>query len=779
MDKKVEIKLDNEWIELTNPVGPNPLAYIRAEDDPYIDYILMNSDKKYVPDTFDFVLVEEVRPDSRIERILNYSNTIPVRVFEKDKLIFYGFLEIGNEKEIYHNYQLLKLKANDYCQILDEPSNRYWKFINISLADIATSICNNVSPEIAARSYWPTTMHNRRIPYFFATNREDTILDILDNFLYEYGYVLNTRYINNVPVVSAYSYWDRDVNTPIVIDDGDIQGDVELNNEEAEILRSEDEKKQVTLYKTNYRIVKGLKDILFWIDSITGSTEIPAGGFYPEAGDTNIQHQNYTVFHKDNFESVPQWFNPNSKLDWGTVSKRAEIVYAFNQRFGWYHVAGGQPFTFIEEHEPTRSRIVIGNKAIGTYYGDEYRVTGSRRVRKIPPGCTLGSSQGTWNDYSFYYTAEFFPTKADAVEASAYENDREKRCTGDSEWVREPIIETRGVLKAREPARISWIFIRGDAYVSVGYGSAYAGIFPEDQTRQFTINNISVGDSTDVTGLPIKIMNYQFVDTPGINNLLNGWTMLTENGTMAKVGRYIGRRDPILGEDPDLEPTTDGIVQFKFIEDSFPVTWKKRNRLTSDPIPIYDKRGTKAVFISPGAEIGEPVEEETSFLYTHEDASNFVQGVFNDAASGNVEYKYDGYVVDLLGSKIHPKVGSIIYLNIPKYGTNNDRFLVTRYKLLLDEIENPVAEITVRRVKKFEEGKTYPDLRTFFPDLALAQWDPPPTTDRLYAYTTSGGLLFNQLPDPKKAYGQQGARGNIYWYNNRSEWHNRQNREIT
>ena len=754
----VRIKIGTEWIDLTAQ-GKEKVQARTA----LLDFRLMNNNRQYLPDRFRFDIIEENSAIDVIQKIDEYDGVIDVAVYKDNSLYFYGFIDSEKNLEKFPEYQRFRLRANDYCQILDVSSRRTWRFVNETLENIAVNLCNHVG----ANSYFPVSMRNKRIPWFFATEVEDSILDILNNFLYEYGYVLTAKNINNTPVISAISYRDRESTNATEITANDFQGRVRR------VFRDETDTK---LYKANYRIIRKLNNVLLYADGLTGVIEIPAGGFHPENGDTNVQFQEYIIWHRDNFDKTPVNLNFNTKLDWGTITKDSEVIYAENQKLSWYHITGGRPFVFIEEHYPTHSRIVFGNKVLRTYLGDDYRVVGQRVVRRIPPGCTKGDPTGTWLQVHYHYTRDFYETKAKAVDASHVEG-RRQNCTGDSVNFHEAIFETRKARKYGDLARINHITIYGDAFVSVGLGSAYAGVF--NRTRNYTINNITVGDSTDALGVPIHVMNYQFVDTPTQTGVLNGWTMLTENGTIARISQYIG--DTVVPLDrlgqPTGPPVPAGVAKFEYTENIFPTRWQD-SPLGARPLPIYDKRGTKAVFIPPGEVITEE-EEETSFLYTHEDASDFVQGILNDARAGNIDFTYEGYAIPILGSKVHPFVGEYVDLNAPEFQLNNERFIVLRYRIRLDTEAAPTVRIVLRRTQKWEPQKTYPDLRIFFPDRALNQWDPEPTVDRMFAYTQSGGLLPQQFPDPKRPYGQQGVRGNINWYNHRSEWHNQQNREVS
>ena len=256
--------------------------------------------------------------------------------------------------------------------------------------------------------------------------------------------------------------------------------------------------------------------------------------------------------------------------------------------------------------------------------------------------------------------------------------------------------------------------------------------------------------------------------------------MLTENSTLVKISNYIGDTTPPLDRwgFPSHPQQREGVVEFAWEEDLFPARFVDNPTTQPDPIPLFDKRGTKAIFLPPG-EVIEKEKIETSFIYTHDDASDFVQGILNNVTVDNTVFSYRGYISGRFGEKKHPGIGEYIDLRVPDIKVNNERFIVTQYKIHLDEENNPTAEITLRKTKRWVPEKKYPDLQEFFPDLPAEHFNPSPVEDRLYIYTDSAGVHPLARPDPNWPFRlPQVVRGQS-WRINQSEYDNRWNRRKT
>ena len=840
------------WIDVTKKVPPKSAQITETR---------ANKKNRYVPDVLKFNILETTKAPARvtydiIPKIKEATTPIRVRVFDNGALYFFGTIKDKKSLQIMPNHQVYKLEAFDFIKDLDIINKTFWSFKNETLSNIVGNIIrgDDDSPTSNISSFFPPEMNTKRVN-FYATDQTSTLLKIINNFLFEYGFVLIAKYFGNTPVVSAVSYWDKGA-VATRIDDKNIRG---------KITYKKNTLKQVKLFKTNFRILGELKNILLYAEGIGNRIEVQPGNFWPENGDSEIQFQEYTIFHKDNLEKSPGPFNPNSKLDWGTINKNSEIIYASNQRVNyWPAIALGYDDLFIhtEEHYPTHSRVLLAKRVNRIYLGKEYRVVNQRFVTKQPPGCSefltreefikqnpryvvteviskeeflkrnpqykkreralreLGlsdlpnsfpvnsegdlvldswiddrlelhnSNLGKYTPTRFFYTKEFYPTKARAIEASAVEG-IERRCSGSPIRVPEPIFEERDVKKVGDTGWFDNFTIHGDAVVSTSQGTTTAGLFDfgdsqegDSLARVFTINSIGIGDSTDSIGRPITIMGYQFYDTPTKTGILNGYHMLTENGTYVKISNYIGDTTP--PQDrwgfPVHPQQKEGVVEFQYVEGLMPVTIKDRRVVFGGkagriqaPVPIYDKKGTKAVFIRTGEPVEEQIEE-TSFLYNKQDASNFVQGVLNEASVGNSVFSYEGYAVPIPSKIIHPRIGEYVVVDLPTHGVNNERFVVNKYIRKLDDINYKTAKIELKRTLRFDEGKVYSNSTVFFP--SLPQYDPEPTQDTVYAYTESNGMDPRDVANPSAPFGNPGAVRAIQWWTAQSEYYNRQNREV-
>ena len=824
MEFTLRLKFDS-WIDITNYNRARNVRIIKKRT---------NRDNKYESDILQFNIFEE--EVDLIDKIRKYNGPILVSVYRGNDLHFYGTLKDKKELKIHYSFtEYKKLEAYDFVKGLDVKNTTYWNFENTSLANICKALCDHVG----LASFFPPEM-NKIKDHFFVTDQKSSILKILNNFLYEYGFVLRAHYFGGTPVVSVFSYRHRQNQPVTTITEKDITGEVEHKT---------DEKKQIKIFKTNYRIIRRRENFLLFADAINEPIWIQAGDFWPEEGDSKEEFQEYTIFHKDNFETSPLWFDPNSKMNWGTITKNSQVIYAENQRVSYY------PFTtlddiyiYLEEHHPDKSRIVLAKKVNRIYLGSEYRVVDQTPIRRTCSGNEKIKIK------SYQYTREFFPTQKEAQEA-ALVTDKETDCTGQPYTTFEPVFESRTARKAGNAGRFSNLRITGDAWISVGNGTAYSSVFTkvddenlvDEQSREYTINNITAGDSVDSLGRPITVMAYQFQDTPINFNVLEGWHILTENGTYAKISNYIGDtswtdRWGFSYSNKDR----NGVVEFQYVEGLFPHTWeditkygvsssytyretpctqnitgrltaysapviydsfaeaRANSQIDSDfqafcsipagdsvgvarvpisaspvqttatlryPKPLLDKRGTKAIFIPPGERIKEQVEE-SSFLYNHQDASDFVQGILNDIRVGNGTVKYRGEAAT------HPDIGEYVDLDLPKYRFNNERYVVNKYTIFLDQKNNPKVEVELKRTKAWVPDVEYPDLIEFFPESANITY-PEPVEENLYAYGNANGVFPLDLPKNTVPYGNSQSTNNINWKQIPNQNYNRQNREVT
>ena len=717
------ISFENSWVSINNAT---------------IENIFMNSKKQYAPDILKFDIISLAGDTHSLVNKIKNTEEINVRVFEDRNMVFYGSIENKRTLRINRNHLTYRMKAKDFISALDKPSPSDWNFRNENLDAIASALCSSVT---SINTAFHNDMALKTIPHFFATNISDTgerdsILKILDNFLYEYGFVLRANYIGTGYYIGSGSYRDRfDTHSTNLTAKDIYQGRVHYKG---------DEKKETKLFKTNYRIVSNTKvnDILLYADAIGGwhNIVVPAGGLYPEDGDSKIQWFEHTVIHRDTFEKSPDEINLNNKLQWGTITKNAEVLWSDNHTITYSEPpASGYPEIIIRDHFPTRSRVVwrVRPDSIRTVVGLDYRVIGDTLVRGIPPGCSLRKPTdrddsgeptslqnfyGKWTPTRFYYTREFYPTRREATAASEV-SAGQRRCTGREELYWVPVFETRRARKLIGDAKLSDINIRGDAWISIGQGTTVAGFLGGDLSTKFDIKNIWAGDSTDSNGNIIKKISYQFFDTPEIDGKFNGWYMLTENGTLTKISRYKGTPAPPVpdrwGYVPAVPPGK--VVEFQWTEGLYPPNWITRRGVlgnqpyvTEDPLPILDKIGTEVVFFQPNQAIKQEIVE-TSFLYNIDDASDFVQGLLNDSLVNNAELTYEGYADNFYPSVKHPGVGEYVNVNLPEYEIHNERFIVNRYEFNLNKEENPKVGVDLRRTKRFEPGKKYPDIVRIFP----------------------------------------------------------------
>ena len=369
MNYKIEIKLD-EWIDLTE--FPDQKISI---DSPFIIFNFSTKKFLYMPDVFKFqVLEEEI---DLIDKIRNHPNNVDVRVTKNNEIFFYGYLQDRKRIIFDDNINYFNLEARDFVNnSLSIKNTVDWKFTNESLANIGKALCDFAGTQ----SFFPVSMQTKKIPFCFITSREDTILKILNRFLYEYGYVLQAKYFGGTPVVSANSYRDREGTRSTTITDQDFTGNVGL---------LAGEEKEAKLFYANYRIIKHLKNRVLWVAGLGGIDDIPvpAGKTWP-GDETVTQYQEFNLINRDLFDRTRFQFDPNNDLDWGTISKKSEIIWSSNHQTSWWHHVGGDPFIQTEEYYPTKAKVVWGNRVTRRYTGEVYRVIGQRAIRKIPEGCS-------------------------------------------------------------------------------------------------------------------------------------------------------------------------------------------------------------------------------------------------------------------------------------------------------------------------------------------------------------------------------------------------------
>ena len=811
----------------------------------------MNSNKKYTPDTVDFSMIETLDElndplsprynNSFIERIKNIGEQlIDVRVRDENQLYFYGPLEEKQLIRIEPEYKRIRLKAKDFVMSLNKPLTEDFKFLNNSLAQIATSICNNVS---AHPTRFPLKMQQQIKKEFFVTRKLDgkkeSVLDILDTFLYEYGFVLRGVYEGLGYYIGAGSYRYRE-DTPLInVGEDDIKvGSINYNK---------GENKEVKLFKTNFKIVKKTsKPIILYADLIREDTKIAADEFWPADGDSKIQYQEHTVLHRDNIPKFPDDVDLNDDLNWGTITKKSEILWSENHTVSYWWHAGNRPFTYLREHYPTKSRVLIAVQASEeTHSAPEYRVIGDTLVTGIPPGCSerqegdrddsneptsLRNYYGKWTPTSFSYTSEWFPTRIEAT-AAAEVSGGQRRCTGRPVRYHVPVFEQRNARRPCCDSIFRDFYIRGDAWVGTGEGTVISGYLGTGDSLEFEIKKISVedvlendfGDSTGDTGYSrnqfIKKVNYHFFpeDIRGIENV-EGYFMFSQNGTLVKIDDYIAVGDTTKFEkEPDetFRVKTDGeievidrlghvvrrhqtgLVKFKWVEGLYEPNWVPRtviygtaphqNYETQDPYPMYDKprnqnnnigTGTRVIFFKTNQQIEEEIIE-TSFLYNPQDASDFVQGLLNDASVDNAEFSYRGFTEEFYPSIIHPGIGSYVNINLPEWDIHNEIFLVVSYERDLDSVEGKTARVELKRVKRFIDGQIYPDIKKIFPDADFTHWNPEEIVDRIYAYSDTNGVRPDQRPLNSWKYKKPGIRRNLKWNSDQIDLENQRNREIT
>ena len=812
----------------------------------------MNSNKKYTPDTVDFSLIETfdelndpLSPrynNSFIERIKNIGEQlIDVRVRDENQLYFYGPLEEKQLIRLEPEYKRIRLKATDFIMSLNKPITEDFKFINNSLAEIATTICNNVS---AHPTRFPLKMQQQIKKEFFVTRKidekKDSVLNILDTFLYEYGFVLRGIYEGLGYYIGAGSYRNREDTPSINISKDDIHV--------GSINYKKGENKEVKLYKTNYKIIKKpSRPIILYANGLSEDITIKAENLWPENGDSKIQYQEYSVVHRDNFQKIPDNLGVNNDLNWGTITKKSEVVWAENQRvFFWWHV-GNRPFIYREEHYPTKSRVILAPEASeNTTTALEYRVIGDTTVIGIPPGCSerqsgdrddsgeitssLRNYYGKWTPTKFYYTPEWYSTRVEATAASEVSG-LHRRCTGSPVRFQTPVFETRRVQKVCCDSVFRDFYIRGDAWVSTGEGTVFSGYLGSGDSLQFEIKEITIedsleGDTGDSTGDSgyirnsfVKKINYHFFpdDIRDIDDITN-YYMFSGNGTLVKVDEFIPVGDTTKFEkeaDETFRVKTDGeievidrfgyvvkryktgLIKFKWVEGLYEPNWVRRFVIfgtldwqryeTLDPYPIYDKprnqnndvgSGTRVIFFKTNQQIEEEVVE-TSFLYNPEDASDFVQGLLNDALVDNTEFSYRGFTEEFYPSIIHPGIGSFVNINLPEWDIHNEKFLVVSYERNLDSVEGKTARVELKRVKRFIDGEIYPDIQKIFPDAVFTHWEPEEVIDRIYAYSDTNGVRPDQRPLNNWRYKRPGIRRNLKWNSDQIDLENQRNREIT
>ena len=440
----VRLKLE-EWID------------VKVKVDFQIEKNMSNSKNRYVPDTANFQL-QNVRNVGLIDKIRLYQNSIEVGVYkENGDLFWYGVINQKDKKlKIRRNISTYSFTAKDYVETLKVPNTQYWKRTNTSISSIANDLC-----QFAGATFVAPPRMDKIKDYFFVTDLKENIFKILDNFLYEHGWVIATRYFGPNPVISAFSYWDRENTPSTIITSKDIY-------EKSGVNEQVKNPKEIKLFKTNYRVIKNFTNIILHLDGVTEPIEIEAGGFYPEGGDTKPQYQKYTILHPENFPKAPDTFPLNEKLKWGTITKDAEIVYASNQITGFNNVSPNtsDPYIYINEHKPDESRVVIAKNVDFYRKGEEFRVIGDTRVRKLPPGCSeIIDRQDFLRENPQYVIAKNFGDISDKERKEVIDYLHRNRLVGDSKPGIERLINTGGIVIAGinnrgEPIVDQWIIDR-------------------------------------------------------------------------------------------------------------------------------------------------------------------------------------------------------------------------------------------------------------------------------------------------------------------------------
>ena len=786
MDFTVRLKL-NEWRVISDFILEREISIQKKH---------LSKDLKYIPSVCSFNVFDD---DDIIQEIKDFKGVIEVAVYHGENLFYYGFVENKKTLELNPDYKKWKLKAKDFIQSLEVPSSDF-KFHNKSLSYIATEICDFVG----VQSFFPMSMRQKVIKDIFIPTpkkeKDNSVLKILDNLFYEYGYVLHDFYVGTNPVVSASPYWDRGDIPGVTITDLDITGKINYKNQE---------NKEVKTLKANYRKVGYVENLVLNLmgnENTRNIVKLEAGKFFPPNGDSIPQYQEYNVFPEINneAENKVKYFNSQNKLTFGTINKNTEILWAENQKLGTYvpgydgdgrDLTQGVPkspdeinfgtYLHIEEHFPKKSRVVYGNKAnltippflriIGDSEESRQRIEVSKDFNPNNP--TLHTSA----DGTVYLNTGIPGGNAYQVPNGFRPDSTVWRdvVNGDTKfyiWIpSRRFVEERREIGYCCTTTLFGPYIYGDAYVSVGQGTVYSGVF--ERSREYTIRSISVGDTVTSNGLIKKIVGYQFYDTPKVFDILDGWYMITRNNTKVKVLNYIGdtqgqidRWGNIIGA------SAGGIVEFEYFEGVYDYNFKEivnpinnffidaegKPLRIAQPFPIYDIDGTKAIFIPPTEKIEEE-EVETSFLYDKENTSNFLQGLINERLIEKIDLSYDGFLDESSGSKKHPDIGSFINVNMPDSFINNERFIVNEYTINLDTLNNPTVKIKLKKTKRWEPGKTYPDLISWFPNIPASQFNPEPVVETIYTNTRTNGIHPKQFPR-NPILGRPGVHRNLAWH---------------
>ena len=302
-----------------------------------LDQAAWTQEYRYAPDTVRINL-HYGRASSAVTVLLAATWRTPVRVTsDAGARLFTGDLLPGRTTSVSDEPGTLALEGVDRCQRLDVPCPTISR--RGSQLGTLTATLLAAAGMTASEYSLPSPMATIDVPYLTRSAGDESVLDLLDELLWQYGWTL---YATADGVVSARTWWVS--STPADRYDVDnIVGDLEVE-------RTEIEHRTVDV---ELDLVADTTDVLLYRDSPqydrgTGDVEgriMLAGTYFPARGAVENVWQNYRT----------NWIETRR----GDDKENIDLISARNQRLVFE--ADSDLDVVTEEHEALRSRIVVHN----------------------------------------------------------------------------------------------------------------------------------------------------------------------------------------------------------------------------------------------------------------------------------------------------------------------------------------------------------------------------------------------------------------------------------
>ena len=302
-----------------------------------LDQAAWTQEYRYAPDTVRINL-QYRRASSAVTALLAATWRTPVRVTsDAGARLFTGDLLPGRTTSVSDEPGTLALEGVDRCQRLDVPCPTISR--RGSQLGTLTATLLAAAGMTASEYSLPSPMATIDVPYLTRSAGDESVLDLLDELLWQYGWTL---YATADGVVSARTWWVS--STPADRYDVDnIVGDLEVE-------RTEIEHRTVDV---ELDLVADTTDVLLYRDSPqydrgTGDVEgriMLAGTYFPARGAVENVWQNYRT----------NWIETRR----GDDKENIDLISARNQRLVFE--ADSDLDVVTEEHEALRSRIVVHN----------------------------------------------------------------------------------------------------------------------------------------------------------------------------------------------------------------------------------------------------------------------------------------------------------------------------------------------------------------------------------------------------------------------------------